>query len=169
MRPNAPIFRWVLPRDRPFCRIMLPSRATAPRFRNPPRVDRGGAIPLRDNGDLESFARACPVFRGVTVVVTHCVISTLWGTRSRGRHAPVAISECFRQGPRDWGRFRLGLWLFRTRGGFVLPYRWFVLGVGIGRSTWRRFRFILSLVRVGCWFLTFRLALVSLYPAVGSR
>ena len=39
-------------------------------------------------------------------------------------------------------------------GGFVLPYLWFALGVGLGRYVWRRFRIILSLVRVRCWFRT---------------
>ena len=58
---------------------------------------------------------------------------------------------------------------FRFRGGLVLSYRWFVLGVGFGRSDWRRFRLIISLVGVRCWFWTFRLAVASSYPIVGWR
>ena len=44
--------------------------------------------------------------------------------------SPVNISGCSLQGPRDWGGFCFGLslWDFRFFGGFVLPYRWFVLG-----------------------------------------
>ena len=50
---------------------------------------------------------------------------------------------------------------FRFRGGLVLSYRLFALGVGFGRFDWQWFRIILSLVRVRCWFLTFRLAAAS--------
>ena len=55
---------------------------------------------------------------------------------------PVNISEFFLHGPRDWDWLRIGLWLwsFRFRGDFVLSYRRFALGVGFGRSAWRRFR-----------------------------
>ena len=41
-------------------------------------------------------------------------------------------------------------------GGLVLSYRPFALGVGSGRFFWRRFRLILSFVRLRCWFWTFR-------------
>ena len=51
-------------------------------------------------------------------------------------------------------------------GGFVLSYRWFALGVSFGRYLLRRFRPILSFVRVRCWFWTFLLAAVSSYPFV---
>ena len=54
-------------------------------------------------------------------------------------------------------------------GGFVLSYRWFALGVGLGRYVWRWFRLILSLVGVRCWFRTLCLAAVSSYPIAGSR
>ena len=50
----------------------------------------------------------------------------------------------------------IGPWPFRFRGGFVLPYRWFALGVGFGRYVWRRFRLILALVHLRCWFWRFR-------------
>ena len=41
-----------------------------------------------------------------------------------------------------------GRWPFRFSGGFVLSYRWFALGIGVGSYVWLWFRFILSLVRV---------------------
>ena len=42
--------------------------------------------------------------------------------------------------PRGLGIGLVAAWSFRFRGGFVLSYRWFVLGVGFGRSDWRRYR-----------------------------
>ena len=50
------------------------------------------------------------------------------------------------------------LWLFRVRGGFVCPFRWFAFGVGFGRPAWRMFRLSLMLDRV--WLGPSRLALV---------
>ena len=37
-------------------------------------------------------------------------------------------------------------------GGFVLPYRWFSLGVGFDPSFWRWFRLILPLIPLGVGF-----------------
>ena len=58
------------------------------------------------------------------------------------------------------------------RGGFVLSFRRFVLGVGYGRHSklipGKRLRHILLFVRVKCWFRTFLLAAVSSYSLVGS-
>ena len=53
-------------------------------------------------------------------------------------------------------------------GGFVLSNRWFASGVGFGRSLSQRFRLVMSLFRVRCWFWTLRLAAVSSYRFVGS-
>ena len=75
-----------------------------------------------------------------------------------GMH-PVNISDCFLQGPRDWGWLRFGLWPFRFRGGFVFLFRWFAFGVGFCRPAWRWLRLSLMLVRAWCWFCSFAFGL----------
>ena len=75
-----------------------------------------------------------------------------------GGRGPLNTIERSLQGLRDGGWLSLGilrrLWLqlFRVRGGFACPFRWFAFGVAFGRPKRRRFRLSLTLVRVWCWF-----------------
>ena len=65
------------------------------------------------------------------------------------------IYERFFLGPRDWGWLWLGPWPIRFSGFFFLFTLLLVaLGVGFVRHVWRRFRLIISLVRLRRWFWT---------------
>ena len=81
----------------------------------------------------------------------------------------IIIKERFLQRPRVWEELRHGLWPLRVSGGFALSYPWFALGISFGHYVLRWFRFILSLVRVRCWFGRSAFAVVPSYHIVGSR
>ena len=55
--------------------------------------------------------------------------------RVEGHQSILASASC-----RGLGIGFVAAWSFRFRGGFVLSYRWFASGVGLGRSDLRRFR-----------------------------